>query len=87
MGPDMCLDTFMQVGVFQMEEAGLMPVADPSSLFVRDRSLAPGVSSAVTVMMEGTRPMMVEVQALCSPLHNQVGPPFHAAAIPDAYEQ
>ena len=61
-----------QVGVFQMEECGLTPVADPSALFVSDRSLAPGVSSAVTVMMEGTRPMLVEVQALCSPVANQV---------------
>lgn len=55
-----------------MEEAGLIPVADPSAMFVSDRSLAPGVSSAVTVAMEGTRPMLVEVQALSSPLYNEV---------------
>ena len=58
----------VQVGVFQMQEQGLMPVADPSHLFVSNRSLAPGVSSAVTVMMEGTRPMLLEVQALTSPV-------------------
>ena len=58
--------THAQVGVFQMQEEGLMPVADPSVLFVSDRTLAPGVSGAVTVMMEGTRPMLIEVQALCS---------------------
>lgn len=50
-----------------MQEGGLMPVADPSTLFVSDRSLTAGVSGAVTVAMEGMRPMMVEIQALCSP--------------------
>ncbi|KAK9814896.1 hypothetical protein WJX73_001585 [Symbiochloris irregularis] len=55
-----------ELGVFQMLEEGLMPVADPSVLFVSNRSLAPGLSGAVTVTMEGTRPMLVEIQALCS---------------------
>ena len=52
-----------------MTEGGLVAVANPSALFLRDRTLAPNVSSAVTVAMEGTRPLLLEVQALCSPVH------------------
>ncbi len=58
-----------QVGVFEMTEGGLAAVANPSALFLRDRALAPNASSAVTVAMEGTRPLLLEVQALCSPVH------------------
>lgn len=54
-----------EIGVFRMTAEGLMPVANPSELFLRDR--ATGVSgSAVLATMEGTRPLLVEVQALCS---------------------
>ena len=58
-----------QVGVFEMTDAGLAAVANPSALFLRDRALAPNTSSAVTVAVEGTRPLLLEVQALCSPVH------------------
>jgi DNA repair protein RadA/Sms len=52
-----------ETGLFEMGEAGLTGVPDPSSLFLGDRLVgAPG--SAVTVPMEGYRPLMVEVQAL-----------------------
>lgn len=52
-----------ETGLFEMGEQGLNGVADPSSLFLGDRLLgAPG--SAVTVTLEGHRPMLVEVQAL-----------------------
>lgn len=62
-----------QVGVFQMEESGLQAVANPSALFLSDRQMARNASSAVTVAMEGTRPLLMEVQALTSPVH-QVSP-------------
>lgn len=58
----------LQVGVFSMTERGLDAVANPSALFLSDRAAAPGVSSAVTVTCEGTRPLLLEVQALCSPM-------------------
>lgn len=52
-----------ETGLFEMREAGLSGVADPSSLFLADRLVgSPG--SAVTVPMEGYRPLLVEVQAL-----------------------
>ncbi len=53
-----------EIGVFEMTEAGLSEVANPSSLFISD-STASG--SAVTSVIEGTRPLLVEVQALTSP--------------------
>jgi hypothetical protein len=59
----------LQVGVFQMGEAGLAAVPNPSQMFLADRSRAPGVGSSVTVAVEGTRPLLLEVQALCSPSH------------------
>jgi DNA repair protein RadA/Sms len=52
-----------ETGLFDMTETGLTSVADPSSLFLGDRlEGAPG--SAVTVPIEGQRPLLVEVQAL-----------------------
>jgi DNA repair protein RadA/Sms len=52
-----------ETGLFEMGEAGLSGVADPSSLFLGDRKAGvPG--SAVTVPVEGHRPLLVEVQAL-----------------------
>lgn len=54
-----------EVGVFEMREAGLIEVDNPSQVFLEERlSHAPGSTIAVT--MEGTRPLMVEVQALAS---------------------
>jgi DNA repair protein RadA/Sms len=53
-----------EIGVFEMTESGLSEVANPSSLFISD-STASG--SAITSVMEGTRPLLVEVQALTSP--------------------
>ncbi len=51
-----------EVGVFEMREHGLVEVADPSSRFVEEASRAPG--SVVLCAMEGSRPLLVEVQAL-----------------------
>lgn len=50
-----------------MDDQGLHAVANPSALFLSDRLNTPGVSAAVTVTMEGTRPLLLEIQALCSP--------------------
>lgn len=54
-----------EIGVFRMVPTGLEPVENPSALFVGDRSeVASG--SAVCALMEGTRPVLVEVQALAA---------------------
>ena len=54
-----------EIGVFRMTASGLEPVPDPAATFLAGRHT--GVSgSAVTALMEGTRPMLVEVQALAS---------------------
>jgi len=54
-----------EIGIFEMTNAGLSPVANPSEVFLQERP--EGASgSVVTVCMEGTRPMLVEVQALVS---------------------
>ena len=54
-----------EIGVFQMTGAGLEPVMNPAAAFLAGRTT--GVSgSAVTALMEGTRPMLVEIQALAS---------------------
>jgi DNA repair protein RadA/Sms len=55
-----------EMGVFEMTGAGLKPVANPSALFLAER-IAGSPGSAVVATMEGTRPMLVEVQALVSP--------------------
>ena len=54
-----------EVGVFEMRSGGLIEVADPSARFVEEATRAPG--SVVLAAMEGTRPVLVEVQALVSP--------------------
>lgn len=52
-----------EVGIFEMDEKGLKEITNPSALFLQDRvKNVPG--SVVTVVMEGTRPMLVEIQAL-----------------------
>ncbi len=55
-----------EIGVFEMGELGLTEVADPSGAFVGDHALgAPG--SIVAPTLEGSRPLLVEVQALVAP--------------------
>ena len=54
-----------EVGVFEMRSGGLVEVADPSARFVGEATGAPG--SVVLASMEGTRPLLVEVQALVAP--------------------
>jgi DNA repair protein RadA/Sms len=55
-----------EIGVFEMKEEGLAEVENPSELFLSGRPVgAPG--TAVTASMEGTRPVLVELQALVAP--------------------
>ena len=55
-----------EVGVFEMRESGMVEVPNPSEAFLAERVLqAPG--SVVAVTLEGTRPLLVEVQGLTSP--------------------
>jgi DNA repair protein RadA/Sms len=55
-----------EVGVFEMRENGLIEVLNPSEAFLAERMInAPG--SAIAVTMEGTRPLLVELQGLTSP--------------------
>lgn len=54
-----------EIGVFRMTEQGLEPVANPSELFMGDRA-SHASGSAVTALMEGTRPVLVEIQALAA---------------------
>jgi DNA repair protein RadA/Sms len=55
-----------EVGVFEMRERGLVEITNPSEAFLAERMInAPG--SAIAVTMEGTRPILVEIQGLTSP--------------------
>ena len=55
-----------EVGVFEMRGSGLAPVENPSEVFLEERVVnSPG--SAIAITMEGTRPLLVELQALTSP--------------------
>ncbi len=55
-----------EVGVFEMAQRGMLEVSNPSEAFLAERVVnAPG--SAIAVTMEGTRPLLVEVQGLTSP--------------------
>jgi DNA repair protein RadA/Sms len=55
-----------ELGVFEMTGGGLLPVPNPSALFLAER-LEGSPGSAVVATLEGSRPMLVEVQALVSP--------------------
>jgi DNA repair protein RadA/Sms len=55
-----------EVGVFEMTGAGLRGVENPSEAFIAERAAEP-IGSAVVPVMEGTRPVLVELQALTSP--------------------
>ena len=54
-----------EVGVFEMREQGLVEVSNPSEAFLAER-MVNAAGSAIAVTMEGTRPLLVEVQALTS---------------------
>jgi DNA repair protein RadA/Sms len=55
-----------EVGIFEMRERGMVEVTNPSEAFLAERMInAPG--SAIAVTMEGTRPLLVEIQGLTTP--------------------
>ena len=57
-----------ELGVYEMTDAGLREVANPSQAFLSERKgVEPG--TAVVASLEGTRPLLVEVQALVAPTH------------------
>lgn len=65
-----------EIGVFEMHEDGLIEVPNPSRVFLGENSsTAPG--SSVAVVMEGSRPLLVEIQALVTP--TTYGPPRRTA--------
>ena len=64
-----------EVGVFEMRSGGLIEVTDASARFVGEASTEPG--SVVLCAMEGTRPLLVEVQALVAP--TEIVPPRRTA--------
>lgn len=65
-----------EVGIFDMTEAGLLPVSNPSAVLLAERQVADG--SIVLAAMEGTRPILVEVQALVN--RTSFGYPKRAAS-------
>jgi len=65
-----------EAGVFEMRDHGLVEVLDASARFVSEATQAPG--SVVLCAMEGSRPLLVEVQALVSP--SELVPPRRLAA-------
>jgi DNA repair protein RadA/Sms len=60
-----------EIGVFEMAESGLVPVPNPSAALLAHRP-AGVAGSAVMAAMEGSRPVLVEVQALVSPSYLQM---------------
>ncbi|HEY5902678.1 MAG TPA: DNA repair protein RadA, partial [Anaerolineales bacterium] len=55
-----------EVGVFEMREGGMVEVTNPSEAFLAERMIN-AAGSAIAVTMEGTRPILVEIQGLTSP--------------------
>lgn len=55
-----------EMGIFEMKEVGLEEVKNPSEIFLEERSKG-AAGSTVVASMEGTRPVLVEIQALISP--------------------
>jgi DNA repair protein RadA/Sms len=57
-----------EIGVFEMRETGLEQVSNPSEALLEERP-SHGAGSVVTAAMEGTRPILVEIQALVAPTY------------------
>jgi DNA repair protein RadA/Sms len=55
-----------ELGVFRMSTAGLVPVENPSAIFLAERRAGTS-GGAVVATLEGSRPLLVEIQALCAP--------------------
>lgn len=65
-----------EVGIFEMGEGGMVEVTNPSEMFLAER-LPNAAGSAIAVSLEGTRPLLVEVQALSS--HSSFSQPRRTA--------
>jgi DNA repair protein RadA/Sms len=57
-----------EVGVFDMQDSGLSEVLNPSAVFLAERETQ-ATGSVVAVTLEGSRPLLVEIQALVTPTH------------------
>src|SRR5712691_5904276 len=69
-----------EIGVFAMGEVGLQEVADPSAALLSGAAfVAPGI--AVVAALEGTRPLLVEIQSLVNPTNNNYPPRRIASGI------
>ena len=55
-----------EIGMFEMEDAGLVEITNPSELLISEREDNPS-GSAIVVSIEGTRPLVLEIQALSTP--------------------
>lgn len=53
-----------EIGIFEMRESGLIEVDNPSEVFLKGRSSVNTYGTVVTAAMEGTRPVLIEIQAL-----------------------
>lgn len=68
-----------EIGMFEMVDEGLMEIKDPSSILVSDKENSDASGTVVTVSVEGTRPLLVELQALVTqsffgmPRRNAIG--------------
>ncbi|MFH1725103.1 MAG: DNA repair protein RadA [Elusimicrobiota bacterium] len=56
-----------EIGVFEMDERGLREVSDAAAFFIEEHDGGPAAGRAVSVAMEGSRPILAEVQALVTP--------------------
>jgi len=56
-----------EVGIFDMQDTGLRPVANPSAALLEERTTTDG--SVILATIEGNRPLLVEIQALVNPTH------------------
>jgi DNA repair protein RadA/Sms len=56
-----------EVGIFSMQEEGMAEIKNPSEMFLSESKPSPG--SCITVTLEGTRPILIEIQALAIPTH------------------
>ncbi len=63
--------SIQEIGVFEMRQEGLHPVSNPSELFLSQRANGPGAT--VVTSLEGSRPLLLEVQALAT--HSHLGTP------------
>ena len=62
-----------EIGLFRMDSKGLDPILDPSGLFLEHRKSGPPAGSSVTAVYEGSRILLVEIQALVVPAKGEGG--------------